>query len=169
MMHLSAAARRERRCICVHEAAHAVVAIIKGGQASVRLIIRRDADDFLFFSGCVTERRCTRNPLVAAAGFVAEEKYCAARGWSVCDEASETDMKNVDEAVGQDQAGMYSERTLALERARATLDDPEVWFAGHTCLADALMGCWPDAVGPGEFVGEMSAAAVAATCGLAHA
>jgi len=173
IMRWDAAAKRERKRVCVHEAAHAVVAILKGSSTSVRLIIRRNADD-LFFSGCVTERsRTPGSALVAAAGFVGEEKFCAARGWSGPPEAaSERDMWNVDEAVGQDErAGMYDERALALERARATLDDPEVWFA-VLALAAALNAHWPDAeaaaaVGPGEFVGEMSAAAVAATCAQA--
>ncbi len=176
----NAAARRERKRVCVHEAAHAVAALICGGSARVRLTITPHPNGLFGFSGLTTVTSPDRG-FVAAAGVVGEAKFAMAKGWSAPQHACvAADMRCVDDFAIDDfgqheRIGVYGCADVVMERARAALDDPATWTA-VLYLGDALGGVWPDsqldmASRDSQFMGEMSAQRVAAICagvGIKH-
>jgi len=75
------AASRERRRIAVHESSHAVAAILCGGDAHIRLNVRRYPDGLYNFDGLTVCRNHPRHDgFIAGAGVIGEAVYCSSRG-----------------------------------------------------------------------------------------
>ncbi len=138
---------RERRRVAVHEAGHAIAAVLIGGEATVRLSIMRDSGGVLRFYGLTTARgdAAFDHGLVAASGPVAEWVAGAHMGWPE-PPASEyaADRANVSKAAELVAPGnLLAGRVAIFERALRALAEPRAWRA-TVAVANALMDMFPD-------------------------
>ncbi len=174
------AALRQRVLVQVHEAGHACAIYSLGGNARIRLEIRRYSDGRCAFGGETRERRPRRfdrdYASIALAGIAAEERYSKWMGWDrpdADDRSFAGDRANIGKAFAlsapRDSAAAFGDEILARVREELNAAWPAV-----LALADALV--WPELEAaesgpPGEYFSEMSAAEVAAICdaaGLSH-
>jgi hypothetical protein len=129
----SRGAGEERRRVAVHEASHAVGALLVGARPRIRLTTRRvPASLRARFAGVVSVAgQGSHGPFIAAMGVAGETTYCRQMGWS-----DPPGLMLVD-----DFENMGPHRDAAMESARRALDRDEVWRAVLR-LADEIEALW---------------------------
>jgi hypothetical protein len=152
----------EKMRVCVHEAAHAIIALDTGGSARVRLMIAANGELSGVTTECPPPQRMWktspyfRRALISAAGELAETKYFGSAPPAGCSEWDHQRQAHYADKLGLDEASMRSD---IRKRVRRAFSDERIWRQ-VLGVAASLFVAWDDAQASSDGITEVNEASL---------